>query len=163
MSYITRDSGQREHFASGMVRDLRQGKGRYDLVSPYGLKRIADVYERGASKYADRNWEKGAPLCRFFDSAMRHMQQWLKGENDEDHLAQAAWNLIAMMHLEETHPELDDRPDWEKHRLEPERDEADDCEVSCGCCSQGDPCYLEREDTIDYRETGPIPLSWAVD
>ena len=108
--YVTKDSGGRESFASGMVRDLRSGKGRYDLITPFGLKRLADVYERGAQKYDDRNWEKGAPYCRFIDSAMRHIQQWLMGEADEDHLAQAAWNLFAIMHLEETHPELDDRP-----------------------------------------------------
>lgn len=110
--FITKDSGEREAFASGMVRDTRAGKGRYDLITPIGLKRLADVYERGAAKYADRNWEKGAPFGRFLDSAMRHIQQYVMGESDEDHLAQAAWNLFAVMHLERTHPELDDRPDW---------------------------------------------------
>ncbi len=112
VSFITTDSGQRENFDSGMVRDTREGKGRYDLISPFALKRIADVYERGAKKYEDRNWEKGAPFGRFLDSAMRHIQQYMMGESDEDHLGQAAWNLMAVMHLEATHPELDDRPDY---------------------------------------------------
>lgn len=112
MTFITKDSGKRETFPSGMVRDTRTGKGRYDLITPYGLKRLADVYERGAVKYSDRNWEQGAPFGRFLDSAMRHIQQYIMRDADEDHLAQATWNLMAVMHLERTHPELDDRPRW---------------------------------------------------
>lgn len=113
--YVLIDSGHRESFASGMVRDTREGKGRYDLITPFGLKRIADVYERGARKYADRNWEKGAPFGRFLDSALRHIQQYMMGKTDEDHLAQAAWNLLCIMHFEELgRTDLDDRPKWER-------------------------------------------------
>ena len=32
--YVIHDSGTREEFPSGMVRDRREGKGRYDLLSP---------------------------------------------------------------------------------------------------------------------------------
>jgi hypothetical protein len=111
--FITKDSGQREDFPSGMVRDTREGKGRYDLVSPFALRRIAQLYERGAEKYAARNWEKGAPFCRFLDSANRHLQQYLMGETSEDHLAAVAWNVMAIMHFEETgRTDLDDRPKW---------------------------------------------------
>lgn len=112
--YVTMDSGRREHFRSGMVRDVREGKGRFDLISPFAIKRLAQVYERGAAKYDDRNWEKGAPYCRFLDSALRHINQYLSRETDEDHLAQAAWNLLAIMHFEEVgRTELDDRPKYE--------------------------------------------------
>lgn len=113
MSFITKDSGEREEFPSGMVRDTREGKGRYDLVTPFGLRRLAQVYERGAAKYADRNWEKGAPFSRFLDSAERHLEQYKMGLADEDHLAQCAWNLFAIMHFEELgRTDLDDRPGW---------------------------------------------------
>lgn len=116
--YVLMDSGNREHFRSGMVRDIREGKGRYDLISPYALKRLADVYERGCQKYDDRNWEKGAPFCRFLDSALRHIEQYLMREGQEDHLAQAAWNLFAVMHFEETgRADLDDRPDYRRPRI----------------------------------------------
>lgn len=111
--YVTMDSGRREHFRSGMVRDVREGKGRFDLISPYALKRLAQVYERGATKYDDRNWEKGAPYCRFLDSALRHINQYLSREKDEDHLAQAAWNLFSILHFEEVgRTDLDDRPQY---------------------------------------------------
>ena len=111
--YTTKDSGVAEHFETGMQRDSREGKGRYDLVSPFALKRLAGVYERGAAKRGERNWELGSPYCRFLDSAIRHIYQYLEGKEDEDHLAQAAWNLFAVMHFEDTNREdLDDRPNY---------------------------------------------------
>lgn len=112
--FILQDSGKRELFPSGMIRDLRDGKGRYDLITPFGLKRLALVYERGAKKYSDRNWERGSSYSRFADSALRHIIQFMLGMNDEDHLAQSAWNLFSIMHLQETHPEFDDMPNYSK-------------------------------------------------
>ncbi len=116
--YETKDSGKREQHISGAVRDIRIGKGRYDLFSPIALRRVAGVNERGAVKYDDRNWEKGMPICRFLDSAIRHIFQDLEGLRDEDHLAQAAWNLLAAIHTEEMisrglmPKELDNRPNY---------------------------------------------------
>lgn len=110
MSFKTLDSGNRESFTSGAVRDTREGKGRYDLLSPAAIRRLAGVYERGAKKYADRNWEAGIPISRCIDSALRHTFQYLDGATDEDHLAQAAWNLLACIHFEEKMPELQDIP-----------------------------------------------------
>jgi len=104
------DSGKRQDFDSGAVRDIRDGKGRYDLITPHGLKRLAKHYEAGAAKYDDRNWEKGMPVSRCFDSAVRHLYQWLEGSQEEDHLAAAAWNIFAIMHYEATLPELMDIP-----------------------------------------------------
>ena len=113
MGFVTKDSGQREQYDSGAVRDTRAGKARYDLVSPWALRRIALLYERGAAKYDDRNWEAGMPFCRFLDSAMRHLQQYLMGDTTEDHLAAVAWNVMAIIHFEETgRTDLDDRPQW---------------------------------------------------
>lgn len=100
MTYAMKDSGDRETFASGAVRDVREGKGRYDLISPFALHRLAQVYERGAAKYAERNWERGIPVSRCLDSALRHLNQYRMGLRDEDHLAHAAWNLFAAMHFE---------------------------------------------------------------
>jgi hypothetical protein len=95
------DSGQRESFVSGAVRDIREGKGRYDLISPIALKRLAQHYERGAKKYSERNWEKGMPLTRILDSAERHLNQFKEGDRSEDHLAAVAWNIFAVIHIEE--------------------------------------------------------------
>ncbi len=97
----TKDSGKREEFKTGSKRDTREGKGRYDLIPSRSMRRIALVFERGAKKYGERNWEKGQPISRYLDSALRHTFEYLGGLRDEDHLAQAAWNLIAALHTEE--------------------------------------------------------------
>lgn len=57
------------------------------------IQRLALHYEKGASKYDARNWEKGLPLSNFFDSAMRHLIQWSLGNDDEDHLIAVIWNI----------------------------------------------------------------------
>jgi hypothetical protein len=98
--FETKDSGQREDFSTGSRRDTRTGKGRYDLLPPAALRRLAQVYERGAAKYGDRNWELGQPLSRFLDSALRHTFQVLEGRTDEDHAGQAAWNLLAFIEIQ---------------------------------------------------------------
>lgn len=98
------DSGAREEMPTGSVRDTRDGKGRYDLVSPLALARLAKHHELGAKKYRSnngRNWELGQPLSRFFDSAVRHMYRYLEGHRDEDHLAAAMWNIQGIIHTEE--------------------------------------------------------------
>jgi hypothetical protein len=114
--FILKDSGKRDEFNTGMVRDARVGKGRFDLFSPFALQRIAMIFEKGAIKYEDRNWEKGSPFSRTLDSAIRHIMQYMMGMEDEDHLAQAAWNIMAIMHLQKTMPELDDMPHYLKEK-----------------------------------------------
>lgn len=91
-----KDSGERRQFDTGSVRDTRKGKGRFDLIPPEFLQALAELYEAGADKYGDRNWEKGQPLSSTYDSAMRHMNRWAQGYEDEPHLIQAIWNLIAI-------------------------------------------------------------------
>lgn len=96
-------------FDTGGARSDSTGKGRYDLVSTRAMFRLALVYEKGANARGDRNWEKGMPRSRLFESALRHTYQALAGETDEDHLAHAAWNLFALMHFEgETDAEVVD-------------------------------------------------------
>lgn len=95
-----KDSGQREQFDTGSRRDTREGKGRYDLLPPHAIYRLARTFEKGAAKYGDRNWEKGQPLTRYLDSALRHTFMFLQGHRDEDHLAQAMWNLAACIETE---------------------------------------------------------------
>lgn len=96
-----KDSGKRQTFDTGAKRDIQTGKGRYDLMSPIVNRRLAIIFEKGASKYDARNWEKGMPLGRFIDSAKRHLDQFIEGHRDEDHLGQAIWNLCALLHVEE--------------------------------------------------------------
>jgi len=101
MAFETKDSGERAHFSTGAQRDTNNGKGRYDLLPVLALRRLAQLYERGAIKYDDRNWEKGIPVWRMFDSGIRHAEDALSGKHDEDHLAGAVWNLLGIMEYEE--------------------------------------------------------------
>lgn len=111
-----KDSGARQSFPTGSVRDTREGKGRYDLIPHEPLRRLAVHFENGAKKYGDRNWEKGQPLSRYFDSATRHALKWFAGETDEDHAAAWAWNVFAAIATQERiargllPAELDDLP-----------------------------------------------------
>ena len=117
-NFETKFSGTKDNYSTGGTRDKSQGKGRYDLITPIGLKRLAGVYERGAVNHGDRNWEKGLPMSRCMESAVRHIYQYLEGMREEDHLGQATWNLFAAMHVEDLikkgllPKELDDLPNF---------------------------------------------------
>lgn len=97
---VIKDSGRRENFATGAVRDQKEGKGRYDLLPMHALERLAKVYEGGALKYGEENWRKGIPLRRFLDSALRHLCKFAQGQRDEDHAAMAAWNILSLIETE---------------------------------------------------------------
>ena len=88
-------------YPSGAKRSQEKGKGRYDLISPHGLFRLAIRYEEGVEHKGERNWEKGVPVSRCCSSAVRHIFQYLAGCRKEDHLAAAAWQLFCAMHFEE--------------------------------------------------------------
>lgn len=85
-------------FFTGAVRDQAEGKGRYDLISPIALRRLAIVLEKGAKKYRERNWEKGIPMQRLMESTLRHLNQFLEGDRSEDHLGHAMFGCMAMIH-----------------------------------------------------------------
>jgi hypothetical protein len=110
-------------FDNGAKRDNAEGKGMYELISPIALKRVAQVYERGAKQKGARNWEKGIPMSRCIQSAIRHTYQYLEGMRDEDHIAQAIWNLICVIHFEEMiergliSKEFNDLPDYTKKEV----------------------------------------------
>jgi Domain of unknown function (DUF5664) len=90
-----------EKYTTGAVREATVGRGRFDLVPAYPIKRLAQHYENGARKYADRNWEKGIKLSRFLDSAERHLNSFKEGERTEDHLAAILWNICGYVWTEQ--------------------------------------------------------------
>ena len=108
MTFTTKDSGERQQFSTGMQRDVQTGKPRYDLIPVGALKRVADLYARGAEKYDAWNWTKGQPYSRAYASLIRHVMNWREGDRDEDHLAAVIFNAMALMYYEDNKPELDD-------------------------------------------------------
>ena len=93
-----KDSGSRQEFNTGSVRDTNDGKPRYDLLSPIALYRLAMHTANGAKKYGDRNWERGQPLHRYIESLERHLQRLKVGLIDEDHESAVMWNIMAYIH-----------------------------------------------------------------
>jgi hypothetical protein len=96
-----KDSGGRRAFATGSVRDLSKGKGRFDLLPYEAIFAYAFQLELGAVKYSARNWEKGQPISVFLDSGLRHLFRYLNGDRDEDHLRAGFWNIGAAITMRE--------------------------------------------------------------
>jgi len=95
------DSGKRETFATGAVRDTAAGKPRPDLFSPFAMERIGLWLMRGAEKYSEHNWSKGIPASRCMASLHRHLMRYMQGATDEDHLSAVATNCMMLLHFEE--------------------------------------------------------------
>lgn len=105
-TYETKDSGVHQEYESGMRRDSQDGKPRFDLIrtklQPYEeqmVYRYAMLLARGAAKYDARNWEDGCgqeELDRAKASLLRHTEQLVAGETDEDHAAAVWFNTQAI-------------------------------------------------------------------
>ena len=133
--WITKDSGERQLFESGMVRDTQRSKIRYDLVYLPMFKRWAELMGRGAQKYGDNNWKKAdsqAELDRFKESAFRHFMTWfLNEDNNEDHCAATWFNMSGVEYLKgeknveevQTYPTKYSRSRVRKNKLKGETDE----------------------------------------
>jgi len=100
--YITKDSGKRIEYKSGMVRDTTEDKIRFDLLIPNNCKhpmliRWAEILTRGAVKYTPRNFEKAyteEELDRAKQSLWRHFIQYVTEVDDgEDHAAALYFNI----------------------------------------------------------------------
>jgi hypothetical protein len=76
------------------VRSADADNVRYDLITPVGLRRLAE----------------GIPASQMLNHAIRHIYLWLEGDHTEDHLAHAAWNILGVCHFEESLPEMIDVP-----------------------------------------------------
>lgn len=96
-----KDSGKRIHFGTGAMRDVQDDKPRPELMNPMVDMRLSMHFAKGAAKYKERNWEKGIPEDRYVAAAKRHMNQWLMGEDDEDHLIAWLWNVYCLVATEE--------------------------------------------------------------
>ena len=144
---MIKDSGQRTEFPSGAVRDIQEGKGRFDLlplkeVSEYieddptlysigrfqetgnvdflyiaidsskffatkmdAIIEVAIHFEEGAKKYGENNWQKGIPVNRYIDSAVRHYFKHRRGDTDERHDRAFVWNLLCAVWEVKNHGE----------------------------------------------------------
>ena len=104
-NFQIKDSGKREKYKSGMVRDVTDGKIDFSLIFDGPMyKRWANHLTRGAIKYNKRNWMKASgqqELDRFLESSARHFYQWITGETDEDHAAAIFFNINSAEYVKE--------------------------------------------------------------
>lgn len=184
---IVKDSGARESYTSGMVRDTQEGKPMFGLIMREGipfekqmLVRWAALMTAGAKKYGLRNWEKAdsdEEMNRFKESAFRHFMQWFAGHEDEDHAAAVMFNINA---YESTKVVIRQTP--EKKETHNERDVKLDAKVlepvcwnvgpdcrgyldSCGGCALHCVCLYPKVDTR-HRGCGcplDVNLGWYKD
>lgn len=74
---------------------------RFSLIPGEFLWGLAELYGRGAQKYADRNWEKGYRWTLSYDALQRHLELWRLGEDyDKEtgihHLICVGWHACAL-------------------------------------------------------------------
>jgi hypothetical protein len=109
-----KDSGDRTQFETGAVRDMHEGKGRLDLMPLTAIIEVSKHCEQGAKKYGEHNIDKGIPQHSLCDSAMRHLIKYMRGDDDENHIVAAAWNLLWAVEQHVNRSELNDLPGWKR-------------------------------------------------
>jgi len=108
-----KQTGKPRQFDTGAQRDNADGKLRMSLVPHKALNDVMKRYLQGAETYNENNWKKGMKHSVLYDSAMRHLMEDFTGDESEDHLGAALWNIMGMIWNRENKPELDDRKDYE--------------------------------------------------
>lgn len=101
---------------------FNEGKAELGYILDFNraLDAVAKVCSQGAVKYKPRNWKAGGkPDKEYIESCLRHLRDWANvGQYDPDigtlHIANAAWNLLALLELNITpdHEVLD--PDFDQ-------------------------------------------------
>lgn len=92
------------------------GKPRLDLLPVVPLEMVARVFEHGAARYGERDWERGMRYSRMYSAALRHLFAFWEGQNaDEEslmfHVAHAAACCLCLcQYLHEGDKRWDDRP-----------------------------------------------------
>ena len=85
------------------------------LLPTSSIYEIGRVLDFGATKYGDYNWKRGIKYSRLLSASLRHIFQFMNGEDADpesktSHVANAACNLIFLLHFIKTKQEhLDDR------------------------------------------------------
>lgn len=111
---------QKEKTSSARSQDKNLGL-KYDSEKPplayipkAALWAEGEAFKYGAKKYDSWNYKNGLALSRSLSAALRHILQFLDGENDDresgvSHLGCARANLGMALDTLENHPEMDDR------------------------------------------------------
>ena len=97
---VMRHGDSKTDFSTGAQRDTDEGKGKPSLISPVLIHRLGVHLAEGAKHYGADNWTEGMPYRRTADSMIRHIFQWLAGDEEEDHLAAVCFGAMCLMTYE---------------------------------------------------------------
>ncbi len=86
---------------------------QYHCIPPQALDLLARQFGYGSLKYDDHNFRKGYEWSKTYNALQRHLEAFWAGEDyDEDdnpHLAAAAWHALVLLQFWIEYPEGDDR------------------------------------------------------
>ncbi|WP_131823871.1 MULTISPECIES: dATP/dGTP diphosphohydrolase domain-containing protein [Mycobacteroides] len=90
---------------------------RPSLFPVQELLEVAELYGKGAKKYADHNWARGYEWSKSYDAMMRHAMEWWGGEEfdngeggtGQEHLDAVIFHALALKYFRKHFPEFDDR------------------------------------------------------
>lgn len=104
-------------------------KPRIGLVPLRAMWEIGKVMTDGAKKYSEFNWKGGLKYSRLYDAALRHIIQFIEGEDVDPesglhHLGHAACCITMLLEMTMDRPDLDDR--YKDNKTVPWRENKDE-------------------------------------
>src|SRR5690606_8472408 len=110
----TDNSALRKADVSGSALRHNGGKLRWSLVDFDALEDMVKVLEFGAKKYADNNWKKGLKTTEIFESMMKHMTAYMRGEDIDPesglpHTGHILCNAMFLSYMQRFKPDFDTR------------------------------------------------------
>ena len=104
--------GEKQNELVSVKNDRKDHKDRWDLVPLLDLEDVVKVYNAGVNKYGPNRWQNLEDgFERYRGALMRHLVAYMKGERYDAetgcmHLAQVAWNAIAILHYDKANKGL---------------------------------------------------------
>lgn len=99
-----------------------QGKLKLSLIPKEAIWEIGNALTYGANKYGEFNFRKGISHSRLLDAAMRHITEYISGEDIDSesgntHISHALGSLAMLAWMVKHRPELDDRYKGDKDEI----------------------------------------------
>ncbi len=87
---------------------------QHSLIPPEVLHQLAELFGRGAQKYAKWNWRRGYDWSLSYDALQRHLNLFWSGidfdeETGAKHIVNAMWHCCVLATFMDEHPDKDDR------------------------------------------------------
>jgi hypothetical protein len=100
--------------SNGKATKFDGDKPRISLIPKDALWEMGKAFKHGEQKYGTFNYKHGFKYTRLADAAMRHLTQFMDGENNDSesghsHLGHAMASIAMLLDSHINHPELDDR------------------------------------------------------